>query len=142
MPIFDFIGKLVSPITGLIDSLHTSEEEKLRVKAQLLALQTEFAAKALDYESKLVEAQASAVTTEAKSESALTRSWRPLTMLIFVALVVWYYAGSTFGWPVPAEAFVDELFALIKIGLGGYVLGRSAEKVVPAVTAALKARER
>lgn len=54
-------------------------------------------------------------------------NWRPLTMLIFVGLICAHWLGFT-----PdnlSEAEVLELMDLVQIGLGGYVLGRSAEKV-------------
>lgn len=139
--IFDFLGGIVSPITKLVDSLHTSEGEKLAIKAELLRAQTEFAAKALDYEKRLFEVQGDIITTESKADSWLTRSWRPLTMMTFVGLVVWFYMGKTFNWPTPDDLFVGELFGLIKLGLGGYVIGRSVEKVIPSVVGALKAKE-
>ena len=36
---------------------------------------------------RLVERQADIIQSEAQSESWLTRNWRPLTMLTFVALI-------------------------------------------------------
>jgi hypothetical protein len=38
------------------------------------------------------------------------------------------------------EAEYLEVYSLIKIGLGGYVLGRSAEKIAPGVIGAIKSR--
>jgi len=46
-------------------------------------------------------------------------------MLTFLALVV----CDSFGWL--AFRLSEEAWALLKIGLGGYVVGRSVEKVVP-----------
>lgn len=81
-------------------------------------------------------AAADVVKAEAQSEHWLTANWRPITMLIFVGLVV----ARWFGYSAPGitEAEYLSLYDLIKIGLGGYVVGRSAEKIVPAVVAALR----
>lgn len=80
--------------------------------------------------------QVSVIVAEAQSGSWLTRSWRPITMLVFLWLIVSYW----YGWHASglSDELVDQLFQIIKIGLGGYVVGRSAEKLAPAVTAALK----
>lgn len=81
-------------------------------------------------------AAAEVVKAEAQSGHWLTANWRPLTMLIFVGLVV----ARWFGWTAPGmtEAEYLSIYDLIKIGLGGYVVGRSAEKIIPGVVAMLK----
>jgi hypothetical protein len=77
-----------------------------------------------------LQVQGEIIVAEAKSESWLARSWRPITMLTFVGLVVARWFGLTI------EGIDDQLelalMELIKIGLGGYVVGRSAEKVASA----------
>jgi hypothetical protein len=139
--IWGFISSLLGPVSKIVDDLHTSAEEKLLIKAELARIQTEFASKSLDYEGKLFEARAAIIGKEATSESGLTRMWRPITMLTFLGIVVWFVVGKAADWPLPDEAFVNNVFGLIKLGLGGYVIGRSAEKVVPTVIAALKKKE-
>jgi hypothetical protein len=83
-----------------------------------------------------LEAQAGVVKAEAKGESWLQRNWRPITMLIFVAVVfnnylLAPYLQAMFSWSVKLDTPPD-LWNLIKLGLGGYVVGRSAEKCVMA----------
>lgn len=76
------------------------------------------------------------VKTEAASEHWLAANWRPILMLTFGALIV----ARWFGWAAPnlTEAEYLKLWSIVELGLGGYVIGRSAEKIVPAVVAALK----
>jgi hypothetical protein len=90
----------------------------------------------LSADAQALQEQAGIVTAEAKGESWLQRNWRPLTMMVFVAIVVNNYIVAPY-----AQAIFDcsvslptppDLWALIKIGLGGYVVGRSAEKCVAA----------
>ena len=60
------------------------------------------------------------------SESWLTRNHRPLIVLMFAGLVV----ARWLGWSVGIkEAEALEVLAIIKIVLGVYVGGRSAEKI-------------
>ena len=133
LDVWGFVSGAISPITNLIDKLHTSDDERLEAKAVLLAMQTEIANRVLDYESQLVTAQSSVIVAEAQSDSWLTRSWRPITMLTLLALVV---IGFTTSIEIPPD-----LWTVIKIGLGGYVAGRSVEKTTTGVLAAMKARE-
>lgn len=81
-------------------------------------------------------ARASIVQAEAASKHWLAANWRPLTMLIFVGLIV----ARWFGWAAPnlAEAEYLALWDIVQIGLGGYVIGRSAEKVFPGIVQAVK----
>jgi hypothetical protein len=81
-------------------------------------------------------AAADIVKAEAQSGTWLTAAWRPLTMLVFVALIVARVFGLTS--EHVSEAEYAELWELVKLGLGGYVIGRSAEKVVPAIVQTLK----
>ena len=74
-----------------------------------------------------LEVRGQAVQAEATGDSWLQRNWRPLTMVWFSALIGGYWFGFT---PdnLSNEAVLS-LFGLIKLGLGGYVIGRSAEKI-------------
>lgn len=84
------------------------------------------------------QAAADIVKSEAQSSHWLAANWRPLTMLTFVALIV----ARWFGWSAPglSEAEALALWDIVQLGLGGYVIGRSAEKVVPALAEAMKKR--
>jgi len=126
MGIFSFIADVFKPAADLIDNLHTSEEEKMDLHRQLRQVENEFQSKVLDYETKLMESQASIIQAEATSQSWLTQNWRPITMLTFLVLVV----CNSFGLLV--NNLADEAWTLLQIGLGGYVVGRSAEKIIPA----------
>lgn len=78
---------------------------------------------------KIEEAAASIIGDEAKSEHRLASSWRPLVMLTFTALIVARWLG--YSAPGISEAEVLKLWDIVQLGLGGYVIGRSAEKIVP-----------
>jgi hypothetical protein len=57
-------------------------------------------------------------------------------MLVFAGLIV----ARWFGWTTAGitEAVELKLWGILEIGIGGYVIGRSAEKIIPAAAAALK----
>jgi len=135
MNVLSLIGQIFKPAMDMIDNVHTSEEEKLVQKAQLLELQTTFLTQALDYEQEQLKSKTAIIMAEANSASWLARSWRPITMLTFLGLV----CMDSFGWL--ANPLADQAWTLLQIGLGGYVVGRSAEKVTAGITGALKKKE-
>lgn len=136
MSVFGFISSIFKPAADLVDNLTTTEEEKLTLKNQLATIQNEMGVKVLDYETRLMEAQASVIRAEAQGHSWLQRNWRPLTMLVFVFIVAWnYIIVPIFG--MTLLPIHEDMWGLMKIGLGGYIIGRSAEKVAPGIARAM-----
>jgi hypothetical protein len=127
LSITDLIAGIFKPAAELIDELHTSEDERLQAKTHLLDVQAAAMQRVFDYESQALQAKASIVQAEAQSEHWITATWRPITMLTFLTLAV----GDSMGWlPNPLR---DEAWTLLQIGLGGYVVARSGEKIVNTV---------
>jgi len=117
------LSKILSPVTsiisGVLDKTIVDKNERERLKQEIaMALITEGEAQ--------LEAQAKIIVAEANG-SFLQRNWRPATMVTFVALVVLRWLGLTDSTITPELEI--QLMELIKIGLGGYVVGRSAEKI-------------
>lgn len=125
LEIFKFLTSALDPIVRLIDDVHTSEEEKLNIKTELTKLQNTVSAQLLDYEAQVLASKSQIIIAEAQGQSWLQRSWRPITMLTFLVLVV----CDSFG--LLAFRLADQAWQLLQIGLGGYVVGRSAEKIAP-----------
>ena len=128
MNLFNIVSDVVKPITGLIDKIHTSDEEKLELQKDIKKIEAELSFKLLDYQKELTQAQSKIITAEAQGESWLQRNWRPIVMLTLVGLVVSYFFGLAPEYLINNPDIVEELFSIVKIGLGGYVIGRSAEK--------------
>ena len=84
-------------------------------------------------------ARADIVRTEAASQHWLAANWRPILMLTFGGLIV----ARWFGWAAPNlnEAEYLALWDIVELGLGGYVIGRSAEKIAPTIAAAIAGRK-
>lgn len=135
MNILSLIKDIFKPAVELVDELHTSEEEKLAHKAATLDTYVKALESGLEYEQENLKQRAAIVEAEAKSEHWLTATWRPITMLTFVALVVADQTG------VLHFRLAGEAWLLLQLGLGGYVVGRSAEKVTVPIVEALKRKD-
>jgi hypothetical protein len=83
-------------------------------------------------------AAADIIKTEAQSENFLAAAWRPIVMLVFTGLIV----ARWFGWSAPgmSEAEVLKLWSIVEFGLGGYVIGRSVEKIAPSIASAIRSK--
>ena len=122
MGLLSFIGDIFKPAAELVDNLHTSKEEKLSLVNQLAQIENNVKMKTLEIQSELIKAQSQVIVAEAQGQSWMQRNWRPLTMLVFLGLVVLY------SFAILANPLSKEAWTLLQIGLGGYVLGRSYEK--------------
>jgi hypothetical protein len=127
------IVKILGKIAGTVaERIFPDPEHELK----RLELQQALQAAVLERTSEIERAAAEVVKTEAQGQSWLQRTWRPITMLTFVALIV----ARWLGWSAPnlSEAEALKLWDIVEIGLGGYVIGRSAEKVLPVLVESVK----
>jgi hypothetical protein len=129
----DIVSGIISPVGDIIDNLHTSEEEKMDARSKLAAIENEGKIKVVDSLTRAMEAQARVVVAEAKGEGALQRNWRPVTMLTFVFIIANNYIlapyVSAFGGNVPTLDIPNGMWALLNVGIGGYIASRGVEKV-------------
>jgi len=141
MNVLQLISQIFKPATELIDNLHTSKEEKLEQKAVLLQLQTDFLVEGLQYESERLKQKAEIIKAEATSDSWLARNWRPLSMVTFLVMLVAYWFGLVDPTDRITEELLGKIFTLFQIGMGGYIVGRSAEKFSGSIVNVLKKKE-
>ena len=124
MNVLSMVSKIFDPFAKLVDSVHTSTEEKKKMEAKILEIKNEVTLEVLTLEKQMLESQTKIISAEATGESWMQRNWRPITMLTFLALVV----CDSFGWLV--NPLSEDAWLLLQIGLGGYVGSRGVEKSV------------
>ncbi|MCF8009010.1 MAG: holin family protein [Halanaerobiales bacterium] len=127
MNIPEILTGVVKPVTDLVDNLHTSEKEKAEIKRSIFEMKNNLM-------SQLVKSKGEIIKAEAESEHFLTSTWRPITALVFVVIIANNYIIAPY-----MEVFMGtkiilkippQMWDLLKIMIGGYVVGRSAEKGV------------
>jgi len=122
----NLIGTIAAPLLrGLFDVIDQAVEDRdeaARIKARLQEM-------VLSGQMKEIEAAASIIVAEAKGDSWLQRSWRPLLMVLFGVIIANNYLVVPLFGGAKAEIPPD-MWDLLKLGVGGYVLGRSVEKGV------------
>lgn len=125
--IANLISGAIDPVTDLIDNMHTSEEEKAKAKQAIQQMQNSLT-------SQIIKSKGNIIKAEAESEHFLTSTWRPITALVFVAIIannyiVAPYIGAFLGEKSKVILEIPpQMWDLLKIMIGGYVVSRGAEK--------------
>jgi len=120
-----FTGGLVKEVGKVIDNLFTSEEERLKAKNEVFKVLQE-------QQLELQKLQTEIILAEANG-NWLQRSWRPILMLAFGFIVIYVkFIAPLFSLPIPP--LENEFWNLLQLGIGGYVVGRSAEKIANNIT--------
>ena len=120
-----FTGGVVKEVGNVIDKLFTSEEERINAKNEMLKVLKE-------QQLELQRLQTDVILAEAKG-NWMQRSWRPILMLAFGFIVIYVkFIAPLFSLPIPP--LENEFWDLLQLGIGGYVVGRSAEKIAGNIT--------
>jgi len=116
-----FGGSVVKDLLGGLDKLFTSKEEKIKAENVIKQI-------LIQKELELQKMQTEIIVAEAKG-NRLQRSWRPILMLSFGFIVIYVkFVGPLFDLRIPV--LEDEFWTLLQIGIGGYVVGRTGEKMM------------
>lgn len=125
MGIFSWISSLFKPAADLVDNLHTSTEEKMKLKNELAKIQQQANEKFIELAKAELEARQEIIKAEAGSKHWLQGNWRPICSMALIVIVV----ADSFG-VITAS---PELYTLATAFLGLYGTGRSIEKAASVV---------
>ena len=125
------MGLFNGPVSRILEAYVTDLELRRKLAAEL-EQQT------LAYLSKSAELGTGVVLAEVQSEHWLTRSWRPLLMVILMGFLVLaglilpladLLAGHPLRFDPRWQLLPAGFWDFLSIGMGGYIGGRSLEKV-------------
>lgn len=137
-PVSTVLGGALQLGTALVDRIFPDPAAAAQAKLQLLTLYQ-------SGELQTISSQAGIIEAEAKSDSWLTASWRPIMMLTFVAIIannyILYPYLRLFFHAAPILDLPPDMWDLLKIGVGGYVTGRSIEKVAGSIPDMITAKK-
>lgn len=128
------ISDPVSAVAGVVQSIiekFPSQEQKDAANLQMAQLY-------MSGELQKMTAQAGVITAEANSTNRLTSSWRPMLMYTFMAIIANNYILAPYlqaMFHVGLQLNIPpDMWELLRLGVGGYVVGRSVEKAATALT--------
>jgi hypothetical protein len=123
---------MLGAIAPLAKILFSTIEKAVPDKDLQAKLKAELQTQLLQSHTEELRAAASIIEAEAKA-GWFASSWRPLLMYVLIFILVWNYVigpvikifmGAVITFELPGD-----VWGLLQIGLGGYVIGRSAESV-------------
>ena len=118
------VSGLANVAKGIIEGIGANKEKRDAALSVLANAETSVVMSVVNYQQEVLAAQRAVIVAEAQGKSWLQRSWRPITMLTFLVLVVLDHTGLL------AFRLAPEAWTLLQLGLGGYVVGRSVEKSI------------
>ena len=126
------IGDIIGEIGSTVRKAIPDKDQADRLLSDITGVFTR-------YQTELLKQKGAIITAEVHSKSWLARNWRPSVMITFTGLIVAHW----FGWTAPnlTEGEILSLLDLVKIGIGGYIGGRTLEKIAPGVIDAIKKRK-
>ncbi|MBL4838070.1 MAG: hypothetical protein JKY34_10875 [Kordiimonadaceae bacterium] len=118
-------SKILSPLTDLAGSVI---DKVVTDKNQAMQLKHEMSNSFLEFFSTELKSKRDVLIAELTGESFLQRNWRPIVMCCFTFMLMAHWFGLT---PVTNLTVEERLsvFELLKLGIGGYIFSRGAEKV-------------
>ncbi len=133
--VVDSAGGLAEKIGEAFDRNFTSQEEKMAKRNELVNDTNKLI-------SQLDGLRQEVIITEA-SGSPMQRNWRPILMLTFGGIIVcsWvifpvlnlFVKNTDLGILITSLQEADRFWNVVELGLGGYVIGRSVEKIADSV---------
>ena len=124
------IGKILDKGLGIVDSLVEDKDKANEIKA---AIQSQIMVQGHEEMVQALKSQTEIILAEARG-GWLQRNWRPLLMLVIIGIIANNYVIAPYiGLFFPGKSIMLDLpgglWALLNVGVGGYVAGRSVEKI-------------
>jgi hypothetical protein len=125
LPMLGAIAPLAKILFNTIEKAVPDKDLQEKLKAELQTQLLQSHTQELQAASRIIEAEAKA--------GWFASSWRPLLMYVLIFILVWNYVigpvikiflGAVITFELPGD-----VWTLLNVGLGGYVVGRSAESV-------------
>jgi len=135
LPMLNAIAPIAKILFSTIEKSVPDKDLQAKLKSDLQTQLLQSSTQELQAAAKIVEAEAKA--------GWFASSWRPLLMYVLIFVLVFNYilapiikmiTGAVIGFELPGD-----VWTLLQIGLGGYVVGRSGESI--ARTLANKTKE-
>ena len=126
LPLLNAVGPIAKIVGGIVDKAVPDKDLKEKLKHELNT-------QLLNADHEELIAKSNIIKAEAESKHWLTATWRPALMWICIIVIANNYIIAPFTnfffGTVIELSIPDQMWNLLTIGVGGYIAGRSAEKV-------------
>jgi len=127
---FAAIPAIIAAISGILNRIIPDPDKRLEAE-------TEIQKALMQSQSTIYDAMKSVMAADAQSESWLTRNARPIVVMWCLAMITWVVISPVFGLQAGTisaiRAVPGDLWNLVMVGIGGYILAKSVTDAVRAV---------
>jgi hypothetical protein len=127
---FPGIVEIIGAVTGVLAKVIPDPQKRMEVEAEIQ--KALLASQAVIY-----DAMKSVMAADAASEGWLTRNARPIVVMWCLGMITWVVVSPMFGLQSATisaiRAVLTDLWNLVMVGIGGYILAKSVTDAVKAV---------
>lgn len=129
------VDKVIDSVADGLDNLFTSDDERLKAANMLEKIRSQMKTTIIQALATNQKLKSDVIISEIQGESFIQRNWRPITMLLFAYIIaneyiIAPYIEVLFSVDLKPKALDPEMWALLKLGMGGYIGALGIKKVV------------
>jgi hypothetical protein len=124
------IPAIISSISGVLTRIIPDADKRMEVEGEIQRA-------LIANQSAIYDAMKEVMAADSASESMLTRNARPIVVMWCLVMITWVVVSPMFGLQVATIAAIkavpSDLWNLVMVGIGGYILAKSVTDAVKAV---------
>jgi hypothetical protein len=126
---FTGITAIIASISGILNKIIPDANKRMEVEGEIQRA-------LIANQAAIYDAMKEVMAADSASESMLTRNARPIVVMWCLAMITWVVVSPMFGLQVATIAAIkavpSDLWNLVMVGIGGYILAKSVTDAVKA----------
>jgi hypothetical protein len=127
---FAAIPAIIAAVSGILNRIIPDADKRMEVEGEIQRA-------LIANQSAIYDAMKEVMAADSASESMLTRNARPIVVMWCLVMITWVVVSPMFGLQVATIAAIkavpSDLWNLVMVGIGGYILAKSVTDAVKAV---------
>jgi hypothetical protein len=127
---FAAIPAIIASVSGILNKIIPDANKRMEVEAEIQRA-------LIANQAAIYDAMKDVMAADSASESMLTRNARPIVVMWCLVMITWVVVSPMFGLQVATIAAIkavpSDLWNLVMVGIGGYILAKSVTDAVKAV---------
>lgn len=123
----DMFSNIKLNVSNILDEVITTDEERGELANKKAQIKKRLMEALNNAEGEAEERKKQLIKTEMEG-NILQKSWRPVLMLGFGFILIYHHFFAQ-AFSLPTTELPSEFWQLLKLGIGGYIIGRSGEKI-------------
>jgi hypothetical protein len=126
---FAAIPAIIAAVSGILNRIIPDADKRMEVEGEIQRA-------LIANQAAIYDAMKEVMAADSASESVLTRNARPIVVMWCLVMITWVVVSPMFGLQVATIAAIkavpSDLWNLVMVGIGGYILAKSVTDAVKA----------